>query len=154
MFAIDGTLLVIFFSFLIFMMVLRSLFFEPVAQIKKTRVAAVKTATQAAESAGHDRTTAAETYAARIREAQQQALLSVQAKREEARQKAASHVAQARSAALSRVESQTDALRGAQESAYAALESEKQGYVAAIIAKLSAGQTPASVGAPQSSPVL
>jgi F0F1-type ATP synthase membrane subunit b/b' len=139
MFTIDGTLIVTLVSFLLFMLTLKILFFDPIAQVKGTREQTLESNQQLSL----DITEQGQLITGRchhaIAEARQKAHGLIAEKREQAKAEAAQKVASERDAALS---SQTDAMQRMQESSeqvYQMLQMEKAALVEIIVHKLTRG---------------
>lgn len=140
MLSIDGTFLVIFLSFFVFMFVMKGLFFEPIMTLKREREGTVEAGQQAAEDAVQKRTHMLREYEQQLTEAKRKAQAVIQEKREWAKSSAASHLGKSREQALSDYEKQAALLKEARERVYQELQSERDAMAKTIVEKLNERQ--------------
>lgn len=140
MLSLDGTFLVIFVSFVIFMFLMNGLFFNPILNIKTERDNAIEEGRKASEEAASKVAGLTRECEQKLAEARQKAQQMIQEKREGAKSKANSHVSSARQQALTEVEQKSAALQSTREDIYRSLQPEKDALAQSIIEKLSGRQ--------------
>jgi F0F1-type ATP synthase membrane subunit b/b' len=149
MFQIDGTLIVIFVSFLVFMGLMKVIFFDPIMTIKDTRDQTIETEQKAAEVAAMKKTQLSQEYDNQLVEARRKALQLVQEKREWAKKQAAERVSSVREKANQETEQQTTLLKESREKIYQSLQAQRDEFARSIIEKLS-GREKSATGASSS----
>lgn len=147
MFSIDATFLVVFFSFLVFMLIMDAMFFKPILAVKNERENSIEAGKQAAEEAARKTAELSQTYENQLAEARRKAQQIIQEKRAWAKTNASQHLAKAREQAHSQIAQQTELLKAERDQVYASLQSQRDDYANAIIEKLSRRQTHTTAGA-------
>lgn len=147
MFDINGTLLLVLISFVIFMGLMKTLFFEPVGQVLNERATTLDGDITAAKDAQTKQRDALHSYDERLRNARQQAQVIIQERREEAREKASATIAEARSQAQAELATQMDQLAQTRQSIYNDLkEHHYHAMVDAVVNKVVQSKSLSGVG--------
>ncbi len=144
MLSIDGTFLVIFLSFFVFMVFMNGLFFKPIMKIKQERKQTIDTSHQAVKDVADKTAILSQEYQQQISEARRKAQQLIQEKRDWAKDQAGAHLGNARKDALDSLEHQTKQLKENRENVYQELQSHREALVETIIEKLSERQTSAA----------
>jgi F-type H+-transporting ATPase subunit b len=140
MLSLDGTFLVMFLSFIIFMVLMQKIYFAPLMAIKHEREGAIDTGRNAAEEAAQKTAQLNREYEQQLGEAKRKAQQIVSEKRESAKGKAAEQVAAARQKALEEIESRSRQLNEARENVYQSLLPEREALSQTIIEKVAQSQ--------------
>lgn len=140
MFAIDGTFLIMFFSFIVFMALMQKIYFSPLMAIKHEREGAIDTGRTSAEEAARKTAQLNVEYEQQLAEAKRKAQHIVSEKRDAAKGKAAEQVAAARQKALEEIETRSRQLNEARENVYQSLLPEREALAQTIIQKISHSQ--------------
>lgn len=152
MFDINGTLILVLISFVIFMGLMKTLFFEPVGQLLNERANTLDGDTTAAKEAQQRHEEAIASYDERLRSARQQAQAIIQQRREEAREKAAAALTEARSQAQAELATQMDQLAQTRQSIYNDLKQHHyHAMVDAVVNKVVQSKSLSGVGVSSSS---
>ena len=147
MFDINGTLLLVLISFVIFMGLMKTLFFEPVAQILNERATTLDGDTTAAKDAQQKHQEAVSAYDERLRAARQQAQALIQEQREEARAKAAVTMTEARTKAQAELASEMEQLAQTRQTLYDDLKQHHyHAMVDAVVSKVVQSKSLSGVG--------
>lgn len=145
MFALDGTFLLVFLSFLLFMFGMKMIFFDPIMTIKQERENTIDAGKSAAADAEAKRGKVSLEYQEKMAEARRNAQKVIQEMREQAKSKAGERVAATRKQALETMDAQLLQLQTARESVYQTLQSERDDLTKAIVAKLTEPETPVAL---------
>lgn len=141
----DGTLIVVFLSFLVFMFLMRQVYFEPVRLVKEHREQEKTASVQAAAQLAQDAQKLSEDYAKDIQQARQKAQQHIQQARSEAQRQSAELVGKARAKAEAELADTVTALKQQFSVLYAELKADQAKLVDHILTQLQ-GKAPASVG--------
>lgn len=133
---IDATFLLVFLSFVVFMLAMKQLYFDPIRQIKETREDKIRGDQQNALSLADQYQQLNQGYEAQLREARQKAQQIILEFRENAKKSAADQVSEAREEAHTELEAQLADLAKWREKTYKSLSTDKDQLVEAIISKV------------------
>lgn len=147
MLAVDGTFLVILFSFILFMGLMHSLFFGPVMRIKTEREGTIESDLGKSAEALEKSNRLAIEYQLKLGEAKRKAQLLVQEKRDKAKTDAAEKVKIARENAVQELDSKSARLKKTRETVYQELQPHRETLVQSIVEKLK-GRQRSAAGAP------
>jgi F-type H+-transporting ATPase subunit b len=147
MFSIDATFLVIFFSFLVFMLVMNNVFFTPMLNIKNEREDTIEAGKTAADEAARKTASLTAEYQSHLAEARRKAQQIIQEKREWAKGNAQTHVTKAREEANSHIEAQSSQLKASRDKVYESLQEQREDFSRTIVEKLSSSHQKSTAGA-------
>lgn len=136
MIEVNFTFFMVLFSFVIFMLAMRSLYFEPIRNIKAERARKIEEDQRHAQSLHQERDLLNRDYEAGLKEARQKAQHVILEFRENAKKQASEQVTKARNEAAAQLEQQMAEIATWREEAYQQLESEKRMLADGIIHKL------------------
>jgi F0F1-type ATP synthase membrane subunit b/b' len=137
MIQLDGTVLIVFLSFFVYMFLMKAIYFDPIMRIKHEREDSIDKGYQMATDADKKTVEIEETYQKSMVEARRKAQAVMQKYREEARAKASAQLHEARQQALTEIDQRVSELRQSQDSVYHQLEGQKDELAAMIAKKLS-----------------
>jgi F-type H+-transporting ATPase subunit b len=140
MLSLDGTFIVIFISFVVFMFLMRSLYFQPIMAIKTEREAVLEDGRETAETAAQKTVQISKDCQDQLAEARKKAQQVIQKKREQAKQSAAETLAKTREEALRRMEQQSTQLKATREEVYQELQSQREGFTQLIVQKVATSE--------------
>lgn len=144
MLSVDGTLIVILLSFIIFMVLMQRIYFTPMLAIKDERETSINSGKQAIESASQKRSQLEQEYDNAMADTRRKAQQTIQAKRDTAKAAAAEKLAAAREQALQDLSAKASALSSSKESVYQALQDDRETLSRVIVEKLTAQQRSAT----------
>lgn len=136
MMSLDGTCLIVFLSFFVFVWVMKPLFFDPMLALKQQRETHIQSGEVAAAQAAEKTKQLQNDYEARMAQARLKAQQLLGEKREQARQQAADRLARSRQAVLEQHQSLAAQLESSQASAYQQLSSQQDDLVKVISQKV------------------
>jgi F-type H+-transporting ATPase subunit b len=148
MLALNATFIIVFISFVLFMLLMRGVFFEPVAGILAQRSQKLADDREAIESSQVSCAQLTAQYQQSIAGAQRKAQAVLQASRDEARKQVTQLLEDARQQAQRDVEAQLAELKTWQANTMTQLVSEKEGLVQLVIQKIRHSQA-GPLGAPE-----
>lgn len=132
----DGTFIVVFISFMIFMFLMRQVYFEPVRQIKAQREQDKLGSVDAAAQLAKDAQKLNEDYAKDIQQARQKAQQHIQDARTEAQKQSSEVVGQARQQAEAELKETVESLKQQADQVYDELKVEQAQLVEHILNQL------------------
>lgn len=139
MMTLDGTSILVFLSFLLFMGLMKSLFFEPLLQIKLERDTMVETSHQETQNSQKKAEEVEYEISLRLSQARHQSQTLIQEFREKARAQASELIATAKKQATEQMNAQKGVLHQAQDAVYQELRSEQDEWAQSIAQKVKAG---------------
>jgi len=137
MLTFNFTFVIVFLSFLVFMTLMKAVFFDPIAKIRKEREAKLDADKQAAKTAALQLEKLQTEYDESIKQARRQAQDVVNQLRVEAKKSAADTMATAREEARTHLDAKLGELSQWREETYQQLGSERQQLVQIILSKVS-----------------
>jgi F-type H+-transporting ATPase subunit b len=144
---IDATFLFVFVSFVVFMLLMKQVYFEPIRQIKAEREQKVAEDRENAQSFYGELESLRTGYENSLKEARLKAQSLIQEHRQKAKKSADEQVSKARGEAHQQIEAQMQEIARAREEAYMQLEADKKNLVETVLGKIFSGgevKTPAT----------
>jgi len=135
----DGTFLLIIVSFFLFMLLMRTIYFEPIRQIQAKRAKKLADDEAAARQLATDYDYLSQEYEQSLAEARRKAQQLIQTQRQGARVDAEKTIAEARQKAQASLDATLANLAQERESVYQQLGQERQALAALIVAKVKGG---------------
>jgi F-type H+-transporting ATPase subunit b len=132
----NATLVFVLLSFVIFMLLMKAVFFDPMLKVKAQRERQLELDSESARKAGDEAERLTLDYESAVNRARREAQHIIQQIRQDAKTKAASAIAQARQTAQADLERQLGELAQWREATYQNLESERVALKEAIIRKI------------------
>lgn len=123
-------------SFLVFMVLMKNVFFDPIRDVKVERDKAVYGQLEESEALAKEHQQLFETYEAELKKARLQAQKIITEYRDKAKQEAFSQVNETRESSRVKLEQQLAEIAQEREAVYAQLESEKKALVEVILEKV------------------
>ena len=139
----DGTFIVVIISFIGFMLLMRSIYFEPIRQIKAERETKKATDKQNASDYLKELEALQASYEQGLQDARKKAQQQIQQLRQNAKQSAAEKISAAKADAQKALDQKLIELAKWQEETYDTLKSERQALTQIVIGKV-AGKIPVS----------
>lgn len=139
MFILNGTFLFTFFSFILFMLLMKNLFFDPIRRIKAERAQKIETDEQTARTLVKEFEVLNQDYEQELKVARQNAQKLILESREAAKKQASSQIAQVRQDTAAQLEQQMNDLAQWREETYQQLAPERTLLANGIIEKLGVG---------------
>ncbi|MBY0403585.1 MAG: ATP synthase F0 subunit B [Cyanobacteria bacterium] len=136
MLSIDGTFIFILASFVIFMLLMRSLFFEPIRQIKAEREQKISGDKLSAEEFSKTFENLSKDFELKLKEARQKAHRLISEASESAKKEAASQLSQSREEARNFLDTKMVEIAEQREATYRDLASDRLAFVQSIIEKI------------------
>ncbi len=140
---IDGTLIVVIISFFVFMLLMRSVYFEPIRQIKAERERKKEEDRKSTETHLADLEKMKAEYEQGLKDARKRSHLVLQEIRQKAKESAFETLTAARQQAAKELEAQMTELSSWQENAYQKLAEDRSELARLIVQKV-AGKVPAA----------
>lgn len=137
MLSIDGTFLVILLSFVIFMGLMKSLYFAPLMRIKHERESTIQGSHQIREEANGKAAQLSQQYSEELAKARSQAQQLIQEQRDRAKGSATEHLSLARQKAFSEMEQQASRIQKSREKVYQSLEPQREAFIQVILDRIS-----------------
>lgn len=137
MLSIDGTFLFILVSFVLFMFVMKQIYFAPLMAIKHERESLVENSNAASQDAASKQVALNAEFEAKLAEARQKAQAVIGAKRDTAKARAQEITTAARDQAVAFQEAQLAQLNDSKESVYEALRDERSAFAKTIVNRIS-----------------
>lgn len=144
MISFDGTLILVFISFFVFMFLMKKVYFEPIFRIKEERERRMAEDREFAQKYAAEYGQLSLDYEAGLKKARLEAHQVIQEIRAKAKASAGETVAQARQRAQQELEKEMEALAGEREDTYRQMEAERRALANAIIQKVTAGRVHAT----------
>ncbi|MBX2859851.1 MAG: hypothetical protein KTR14_01355 [Vampirovibrio sp.] len=141
----DATFIFVLLSFVLFMWLMKGLFFDPIARIKEEREQKLSGDRQNAQQLAQDQLQLAEDYEANLAKARADAQKLIQEKMQAARQSASATTDEARQKATAELEAKMAELDREREEAYQQLTQQRADLVGIIVGKVTGGKM-AAVG--------
>lgn len=132
----NATFILVVISFVIFMLFMKSLYFDPVGRIKQTRISRIEADQQSAAAYLADYDQLRQKYELGLSAARKEAQQIIQNLRRNAKQSAGEMIAAAKTEAGAHLEKEISELHRAQEAAYLEVSSQKSELVRLIIQKV------------------
>jgi F-type H+-transporting ATPase subunit b len=139
----DGTFFLIIASFVVFMLLMRAIYFEPIRRIKDQRERKKLEDREQADSSLAEYTRLQEEYEASLRDARRRAQQVILEVRQGAKKTASETVGKAREEVRQDLERQMAELARWREEAYGQLAEDRRALAGTIIQKITAGRIPA-----------
>jgi len=139
MLSVNGTFLLVFISFVVFMLTMRAVFFEPVRKVKAERERKLTGDQNHAQAAALETTELSRSYEDALKQARAKALALVASLQTQARQEAQGTVLKARTRAQEDLDKRMGELHQWREETYHALSGERQNLTRMIVDKVSGG---------------
>ena len=141
MFEVNGTSLVVFGSFAVYMTVMNKLFFAPMFHVTQARQALIDEAIVRAQKASDDFSQLTTRCEKKLKDAREKAHKTLQSTVDETRQKATDIKTQARNESSQHVLEQTQALDQAAQQCYDSLKSQQNEFVTLVADKVKASSS-------------
>lgn len=141
MFELNGTSILVFGSFAVYMTVMNKLFFTPMFNVIQSRQALIEGAIATAQAAAEQNAKTTQECEEKIRATRDTAQKNIQVVVDAAREKASGIKAEARQEALTQIESKTQELDQAAIQCYDSLQNQKEDFVRLIAEKVSSRVT-------------
>jgi F0F1-type ATP synthase membrane subunit b/b' len=141
MFEVNGTSLVVFGSFAVYMAVMNKLFFAPLFQVTQARQVLIDTALEKAQAASEKHAELTASCEQKLKDARERAHKTIQTVVDETRLKAAGIKTQARNEANDQVQKQTEALDQAASQCYESLKGQQDQFVSMLADKIKASSS-------------
>jgi len=142
----NATLLFVLVSFIIFMVIMKAVFFDPLLKLKAQREQQLLQDRETTQRSGEQHDALKQEYNAGLQKARREAQQVLQRLREDAKRNASTIIGQARVDAQAQLDRELASLAEAREQAYQALESERHNLKQTIISKVVKHQVLASTG--------
>lgn len=139
MLSVNGTFLLVLVSFVVFMLLMRAVFFEPVRKVKAEREEKLKGDADSAHNAVSEISELNLNYESALKDARAKAQALVASLQTQARQEAQATVQKARSKAQEDLDKRMGELHQWREDTYQTLSGERQSLTRMIIDKVSGG---------------
>lgn len=152
MLSIDGTFIVIFLSFIIFMALMKVVYFAPIIQLKQKREEIMQADYQSMEAAIQKAEQLTSQQKEKLADARFKSQQIIQEKRELAKKTAAEKLSTSRQKMVSDLERQTAQLKSDRERTYEFLKTQQEEFAQTIVEKLVKRQ--ATKAGASASPVL
>ena len=137
MFEVNGTSIIVFGSFAVYMAVMNKLFFTPMFSVIQSRQALIEGAMTTAQSAAEHAAKTTKECEDKIRSTRETAQKNIQVVVDAARDQASGIKTSARETAIAQIESKTKELDHAAAQCYDALQNQKEDFVRLIAEKVS-----------------
>lgn len=134
-----GTLLIVFLSFVVFMLLMKAVYFDPILKIKHARERKILEEQETALKMAEEYAALSREYEAGLKKARQEAHRLIQEIRQQAKQSAQDSLAKSREEALAETARQMDALAQWREETYRQMESERESLKRTILDKVVIG---------------
>ena len=138
MISFDGTFILILLSFILFMFVMKAIYFEPVMRVKEARERKLTDDKESAQNFAAEYARLREEYEGGLRKARLEAHQVVQEIRQQAKATASQTITQARTDAQAELDRQMADLAAWREDTYRQMESERETLAKTIIQKVTA----------------
>jgi len=132
----NATLLFVLVSFIIFMVIMKAVFFDPILKLKAQREQQLLQDRETAQRSDEQHDALKQEYDAGLQKARREAQQVLQRLREDAKRNASTIISQARADAQTQLDREFASLAEAREQAYQSLESERHNLKQTIISKV------------------
>lgn len=136
----NATLLIVMLSFVVFMLLMKAWYFDPMLKLKYTREGKLEEDRTSAQRFAEEYERLHAEYEAGLKQARKEAHQVIQEVRQKAKASAQETLAEARGKAQAESEQQMTELKNWRETTYQQLEREREALTQAIIAKITPGQ--------------